>query len=277
MVTGRIRYDLESVKGDIRSFFKDDKHHAYQYGSKATFCDKNSLFYKKQIQVIFEEWYPHDVTGKAVNELIDEGFFKTEPRTFGVNQNVPIIFFCKRSRRYLSSEIKDRLKIIERFSDPELNDGCGKYAEALFIHMFEKNQFKIVGLHTKTYKVKTWSKSDRNLDFIIEKDGLAYGGETKNTFDYIPQDEFEEKLDMCSFLGILPVFPLRYPSPQQFEMIKQSKGLALTFKTRIFPPGNQRLVSDIWNHFRLPVGIWYEISTPTENIFLNYHNKNISI
>jgi len=273
MATSRTRYDLASVKKDVQSFFQDDNHWAYQYGSKATSCSNDAVFYKKQIQVIFEEWYPHDVTGKAVNELITEGFLREDPHTFG--KNVPIIFVYKRSRRYVSNEIKSRIKIVERFSDDELNDGCGKYAETLFNHMFEKNQFNIVGTHTNTYRGKTWTKSNRNLDFIIEKNGAAYGGETKNTFDYMPQDEFEEKLDMCEFFGILPIFPLRYPSSQQFELMKQVDGLALTFRTRIFPPGNQKLVTNIWNLFRLPVGVWYQITAPVENIFLNYHQRNI--
>ncbi len=81
MVTRETRYSLESVKQDVKSFFQGDNHWAYQYGSKATSCSKDSVFYKKQIQVIFEDrypnyvgGYPHDVTGKAVNELIDDGF-----------------------------------------------------------------------------------------------------------------------------------------------------------------------------------------------------------
>jgi len=125
VVTGRIRYDLNSVKNDLKLFFQDDSHWAFQFGSKAIPCNKDSIFYKKQIQVIFEDSYPHDVTGKAVNELITEDFLKQEHRTFGVNNNIPIIFVCIRSRRYTSSEIKERIKIIERYSDDELNEGCG--------------------------------------------------------------------------------------------------------------------------------------------------------
>ena len=142
--------------------------------------------------------------------------------------------------------------------------------------MFEKNQFKIIGKHTNTFRGKTWSKSGKNLDFIIERDGIGYGGEIKNTFDYLQQALFEEKLDMCQFLGLLPVFPLRYSSPQQYVMMQQVGGLALTFKTRVFPPGNQTLVTDIWNHFRLPVNIWGEILPPIENLFLNYHHRNLN-
>lgn len=89
----------------------------------------------------------------------------------------------------------------------------------------------------------------------------------------MPQSEFEEKLEMCQFLGVLPLFPVRYASPSQHTTMQENDGLALVFKTRIFPPGNQNLVTEIWNNFRLPVYIWYDISHPVENNFLAYHNR----
>ncbi|MFC2003101.1 hypothetical protein ACFLV4_04065 [Chloroflexota bacterium] len=82
---------------------------------------KDSVFYKKQIQVLFEEKYPHDVTGKAVNELIQDKFLKDKLRNFG--QNMHAIFVHRHNLRYTAKEIKSRIRIIERFSDDELNDG----------------------------------------------------------------------------------------------------------------------------------------------------------
>lgn len=274
MAAERTRYSLENAKQDIISFFTNDAHWAYQYGSKATACTKDSVFYKRQIQVTFEDTCPHDVTGKAVNELIESNFLKSQPIPFGTNMHA--VFVWRRQgegQRYKATAIKEQARIISKFSEDEINDGAGKYAEVLFQHLFKTNQFKIVGRDTNSYKGRVWSKSDKNLDFIIEKDGVSYGVEIKNTFDYMPQDEFEEKLDMCNFLGILPLFPLRCPSDQQFTMMQDTDGLALKFKTRIFPPGNQKLVTEIWNHFRLPVFIWDEIPQRIENVFLNYHKR----
>lgn len=266
------RYSLDIVKEDVKSFFTNDNHWAYVYGSVATDCSKDSVFYKKQIQVIFEDSYPHDVTGKAVNELIEEKILKQEPRNFG--ENMHAIFVHKRSNRYVARIIKEKIEIMTRFSNDEVNDGAGKYAEILFNHLFEKNGFRIIGRNANTFQTKAWHKSSKNLDFIIEKDGVNYGVEVKNTFDYMPQDEFEEKIEMCQFLGLIPLFPLRCPSEQQFEQMKGCGGLALKFKTRIFSPGFQKLVTDIWNHFRLPVFIWDVIPRPVENNFINFHNRN---
>ncbi|GAI31538.1 unnamed protein product, partial [marine sediment metagenome] len=273
MVTRETRYSLDSVKQDVMSFFTNDNHQAYQYGSKAISCGKDSVFYKKQIQVIFEDEYPHDVTGKAVNELIEGKFLKAEPRAFG--RNMHVIFVYRHNVRYTAMAIKMKTKILERFSADEVNDGVGKYAEILFGHMFKINQFKIIDRNINTFRGKVWTKSDKDLDFIIEKDGISYGVEIKNRFDYMKQDEFEEKLEMCQFLGLLPVFPIRCPSEQQYAQMKDCDGLALKFKTRIFPPGFQGLVTDIWNNFRLPVNIWEEIRPPVEAVFLNYHHRNL--
>ena len=273
MVTRETRYSLDSVKQDVMSFFTDNEHWAYQYGSKATACGKDSVFYKKQLQIIFEEKYPHDVTGKAVNELIDDGFFKMNPVAYGNNMHAD--FVHRHNVRYTAMAIKMKTKILERFSDDEVNDGVGKYAEILFGHMFKKNQFKIVGRHTNRFGKKVWKRSKKNLDFIIQKDEINYGVEVRNRFDYMKQDEFEEKLKMCEFLGLLPLFPLRCPSELQYVQMKDVGGLALKFKTRIFPPGFQALVTNIWNNFRLPVNIWEDILPPIENIFLNYHHHNM--
>lgn len=274
MSSSEERYDLESIKQDVRLFFQDDDHWAYQYGTKATSCSTDSVFYKKQIQVIFEERYPHDMTGKAVNQLIDSGFFKDEHRDFGKNMHA--IFVWQRRMRYVAIPIKEQTRIMERFFDDELNEGVGKYAEILVGHMFKSHQFKIVGRHTNTFGGKKWDESNKNLDFIIEKDGISYGVEVKNTFDYMPPDEFEEKVEMCRFLGLLPLFPLRCPSSQQFDTMKQIDGLALKFKTRIFPPGNRTLVADIWNHFRLPVHSWDEMLPTVQRVFQAYHRRNRS-
>jgi hypothetical protein len=89
------------------------------------------------------------------------------------------------------------------------------------------------------------------------------------------EDEFEEKLEMCKFLNIIPMFPLRCPSDQQYALMQAVGGLALKFKTRIFPPGNEKFVSSIWHYFRLPVFVWGGIPINIERIFLRFHSTNI--
>jgi hypothetical protein len=271
MVSREERYNLESVEKDVHSFFQYADHWAYQYGTKATFCDNDSVFYMKQIEVIFEDRYPHDITGKAVKRLAEDGFLRQDERYY--REGMSAIFVWRRDLRWKATEMKQKLQLMAAFTDDEVNDGCGKYAEILFSHMFDKNGFEIVARHANKVKGKKWTKSGRNLDFVIEKDGILYGVEVKNRFDYMKPDEFADKVEMCQFLGLLPVFPIRCPSPSQFTLMGDANGLALKFKTRIFPPSRQKLVTDVWNNFRLPVNVWERILPPIEKNFLDYHKR----
>lgn len=149
MAASKDSYSINTAIDDIETLFQIDEHWAFQYGSKAVNCNKDSVFYKKQLQIIFEEKYPHDITGKAVNELINKGFLKAESRTF--NKNVPIVFVYRKNLRYVARQIKEKITIIENFSSDEMNDGAGKYAEILFYHMFNKHGFNIIAKNTNQF------------------------------------------------------------------------------------------------------------------------------
>lgn len=92
----------------------------------------------------------------------------------------------------------------------------------------------------------------------------------------MPAAEFAEKLRMCECLGLVPSFPLRCPSNEQSALMKRIGGLALKFKSRIFPPGTRDLVADIWNHFRLPVTIWESFPPNLERQLLNFHATKLA-
>ena len=50
---------------------------------------------------------------------------------------------------------------------------------------FARSKFVMQGRHTRSFGGKTWERSEQNLDFIFERDGLAYGIEVKNTLGYM--------------------------------------------------------------------------------------------
>lgn len=92
----------------------------------------------------------------------------------------------------------------------------------------------------------------------------------------MPAAEFAEKLRMCEFLGLVPLFPLRCPSDEHFALMQRIGGLALKFKSRVFPPGTRELVADIWNHFRFPVTIWESFPPNLERQLLNFHATRLA-
>jgi len=257
------------VKKDIRSFFKDPRHWAYQYGTPTSSCNPNSPYHRKQIEVIFEDKYFHWVTNRAVDSLIDEGFLRLEKKG--------IVHFLYRSDiRYIRREINRRAKIIGRYTDPTLTKAIGDYAQMLFSFMFRLNGFRIVGEDTNEYRGLKWEETEHDLDFIIEKDSIAYGVEVKNTLPYMEEDEFKIKLKMCEFLGLIPLWILRNAPAVQFEQMKLCNGFILKFKTQIYPLGQEPLIRDIWEIMRLPVSIWKKIPEKLENIFLRQHTERIA-
>jgi len=259
----------EEVKEDVRLFFQNPGHWAYQYGSPTPKCNPNSPYHKIQIEVVFEGKYFHWVTNRAIDELVSDGFLKLEKRNIAH-------FVYKSGIRYIRREINRRCKIIERYSDPVITRAIGEYAEMLFSFMFQLNGFKIVGENTNEYRELRWDRTKHDLDFIVEKNSIAYGVEVKNTLSYMEENEFEAKLEMCKFLGLTPLWILRNAPAVQFEKMKPYNGFILKFKAQIYPPGQAPLVRDMWEKMRLPASIWKEVPEKLVNLFLRQHNRRIS-
>ena len=133
----------EEAREDIRSFFKNPNHWAYQYGSQTSACNPNSPYHRKQIEVIFEDRYFHRVTGGVANELIEEGFLKQEKR--GTAH-----FVYRNDADDVREKIHKRIELIEKYSAPIIVRGVGAYAELLFQFLFRVNGFEIVGGETQT-------------------------------------------------------------------------------------------------------------------------------
>ncbi len=60
----------------------------------------------------------------------------------------------------------------------------------------------------------------------------------------IEQEELDVKLDMCNFLGLKPIFAVRWLKPYT-ELIRQRGGFSWIFKTQIYPPGFDELAQKL--------------------------------
>jgi hypothetical protein len=267
-IKGTNKYRDEDIQRDIKSFFQDEHHWAYEYGGPSR-CGTNSPYHRKQIELLFEERYPHWATHRNVDFLIQDGFLKEKDERIAK-------FVYRSDIRYIQREINRRKKIILRYSDTSFDRAIGRYAEMLFGFMFRLNSFKIIGRHANEYKGKQWQKTKHDFDFIIEKDGVAYGVEIKNTLPYMEREESDVKLEMCECLNLVPLWILRNAPGVQFEQMKAVNGFILKFKSWIIPLGQEPLARDIWDLMRLPVAIWEETPKRLENIFLRQHSERIS-
>jgi hypothetical protein len=211
---------------------------------RAFFAERSQeVFYLKQLEVLFEKPFYHWITAKATNQLIAEGWLRAEEVPLGDATRVKLV--VHRSHRYYRRQIGQSLEVIREYSRPEIAAGCGEQADVLFFNALASRGFLWAGEDTNEYEGKKWTKSKHDLDFIMERDGIAYGCEVKNTWDYIERGEMRVKLEVCEFLGVVPLFIMRYSPKSYNEEIYKRGGRFIIFEAHIYPFGQQELVKRI--------------------------------
>lgn len=262
------KYPDEEIKEDIRSFFLDPDHWVYKYGTPSE-CGPDSPYYKRQIEVLFEDKYFHWVTHRIVDELLKEGFLK-EIRV-PLKTGSEAIFVIRHGVRYYKRGINKSVKLIEWYSDPKVNEARGRWCEHLVEFMFYRLRFEIIDRNSNKFGNRVWTQTNHDLDFIVEKDGIAYGVEVKNTLPYMERDEFDIKLKICNHLGLVPLWILRNAPATQFSQMSASGGFILKFKSQIYPLGFEDKVAEIWKTMRLPVAVWERFDERFERLILRFH------
>jgi hypothetical protein len=160
--------------------------------------------------------------------------------------------------------IRSLAKLMDKYSHPTVTKAVGKQLEGLVKYELRVQGFEIVGENTQEYKGRAWAETSHNLDFIAEhKSGrLTLGVEVKNTLSVMPRNEIDVKIRMCHFLGIKPVFAVRWVKSHVKE-INSRGGFAWMFKTQIYPPGYEDLVNEIFKRMGLPVSVRTDLPPKT--------------
>jgi len=202
----------------------------------------SEVFYLQQLEVKFEKRFYHWITAKATSELLD-GLLRTEEAPLLEGTRVKFVFH--KSHRYYRRQIGRALEVIREYSRPEITAGCGEQADMLFFSALMNRGFVSAGQDTNEYRGRKWTKTNHDLDFIMEKDGRAYGCEVKNTWAYIEPAEMRVKLGICEFLGVVPLFIMRYAPKSYLEEIRTRGGAFVIFEWHIYPFGQEELVKRI--------------------------------
>ena len=277
MVTDYGFYDYEDILEEewIEEYHRDIKIDEAKEELVKFFTEKNeNVFHMQQLEVFFEKRFFHWITAKAVNELIDEGFLKSEELPLLGATRVKFVF--NRKYRYYRRQIKEKIKVIRDYSEPTIAIGCGRQAEVLFFNALTNKGFLSMGQNINEYGGRKWAETDHDLDFILKRDGIAYGAEVKNKFRYIDRDELTIKLRVCEFLGIRPLFIMRgSPKSYNHEIIKQG-GYTMIFEAQIYPFGQNNLVDRIRETLNLPVDCPKAIPEGIINRFLKWHKGKVN-
>lgn len=106
---------------------------------------------------------------------------------------------------------------------------------------FAKQEFVTRGRNTRAFKGREWGESAHDLDFIFERDGIAYGVEVKNKLGYMDYDELRTKVTLCRHLGIRPLVVARMLPKSWIKEIVDAGGFALIMKWQLYPYTHKEL------------------------------------
>lgn len=254
-VTGRDSY-FDEVQQKIREIYENDE---------------KSVYYVRQMQIKFEGKYFHWITYNAMIGLEKIGYLKD--KVIAREKGTSTRYFIRKSNRYPMRQINKMEKLIEEYSDETITRSCGHRAEDLFCKGLALKGFEPKGMKVSAYGGVKWEKSGHDLDFVFEKDGVAYGCEIKNTLGYIDKDELEIKLEMCEHLKVRPLFIMRWSPKTYNKMIIDKGGYVMIFGSQIYELSQAKLVDRLRKELGLPVDCPKAIPEGILTRFINWHEK----
>jgi hypothetical protein len=216
------------------------------------FADHPSrVFFARQLELLLEKDFFHWITSRALSELIAEGKIGSEKVT--LRTGVTVKFCMAKANRYWRREARKVGDLIIHYSDPAFTKALGQQGELLFDAALPTVGFMPQGKDVKDYNGKRWEKTGHDLDRVFEYDAVGYGTEIKNTLDYIPADELDAKIEMCAFLGLKPLFIMRYAPKNYMKKIIDAGGIGLLFEYQLYPYGYEVLAKQVQQELGLKV------------------------
>jgi len=220
---------------------------------------RKTPFYQSQLQIFYERDFFSWVVSDALKELVKEGFLTKITETD--IPNFQKLRFLTKMSFYVNSEAvnteeelkkaKEKMfkisKVVDGYSDPAISKTLGDHLEVLVKQELRAQGFEIAGEHTNRFDDKKWTETKHDLDFIaVHRNGkLKVGVEVKNTLSVIPPDEIDIKIKICEYLGIVPIFAVRWIKPY-FYCISNQGGFCWMFKTLCYPLGFESFTEELY-------------------------------
>jgi hypothetical protein len=198
---------------------------------------------------------------------------RSEWRKLSTGTSVKLIWH--KGYRFYKRSAGQLVTLVEEYSEPNIGAALGLHGETMVLEGFARTQFVMASRNTREYQGKVWVDTDHNLDFIFERDGIAYGIEVKNTLGYMERDEFLLKVKLSEWLGIKPVFVCRMLPRSWIYDLNKSGGFALILKYQLYPWTHRELARRVRDTLSLPVDAPRYLAEGTMNRFLQWHGKNL--
>lgn len=235
--------------------------------------NRERVFYSRQLEVLFERSWFHWITNRAIHQLIEEGTVLSEPHT--LSSGVPIFVLRHKSYRYPRRDTTRLVGLVNEYSQQDVAEEVGWQGEFLVLEGFARNQFVMIGRNASAYQGNVWTATNHDLDFVFERDGVAYGVEVKNQLGYMDHNELQLKARLCLKLGLRPVFAARMLPKEWINEVNVHGGFALIMRYQMFPKARRELVDRMRDELQLPVDTPTALYDGTMQRFLNWHEKNL--
>lgn len=236
---------------------------------------RENVFFSRQIEVQNESVYFHWITNRAIRDLEEEGLLKSEVRKLPRAGTIKLIWH--RNFRYYKREANRVVSLVDEYANPNISEYIGLHGEIMVLEAFARFQFLTHGRAMNCFRGLEWLESAHNLDFIFERDGIAYGVEVKNTLGYMDYQEFLVKIRLCHHLKLRPLFVVRmFPKSWMFELIKAGE-FGLIMGHQSYPWTHRDLARKIGKELGLPIDAPKAISDGTIQRFVKWHQKQKAV
>lgn len=213
---------------------------------------KEEVFFSRQLdEVMYEDEFFHWITNRALRELVEEGLVRSETHLLSSGGSINII--SHRKYRYYKRSTRRLVKLVEEYANPNIGAAIGLHGEMMVPERFARSQFLMRGRNTRTFGEREWKETEHDLDFIFERDSVAYGVEVKNKLAYMEHDELVTKMEVCEALNIRPVFVVRMMPKTWINELVERGGFALILKYQLYPWTHKDLAKKVSRELGLPV------------------------
>jgi hypothetical protein len=231
------------------------------------------VYYGRQLEIWLEKDFYHWITKKALNELVQERKIGYQAEKAGY---LRAHFYYPRLHRYPRRQINEMVGLIGEFSDPTFTRALGHCGEQLADAAFARVGFRILQSKVREVDGKAWGETGHDLDRLIERDGVRYGVEIKNTLGYIEQTEFQVKLRMCGYLGVRPMFIARMMPKSYIYEVYLAGGFCLILLDQHYPLMSDALATRVRDRLKLPVTSIREYPDTALQRFEKWHEGSLS-
>jgi hypothetical protein len=229
-----------------------------------------TVFYGRQLEVMFESEYFHWITNRALRSLEGEVTLEKHPLVHAS----PTTLAWNSRYRYPRRQVAQVMELINGYVNPEVSRAVGDRGEELVLDGFAAQEgFGCLGRNVNTLDGLAWTETKHNLDFIFARDGRRYGVEVKNTLAYLGKDEFDAKIRLSEHLGLIPVFVCRALPKSWVWELRQRGGFSLIMRWQLYPPLLRELVDRLRERFDLPVDTPRRLERGTMARFVNWHER----